>query len=401
MIVSVSGFFSNCYNYINNQLSNLSPLQKKVAVFAITYFSCATVGYFIYRLYCFRAHSRQESERDEEMISTPPVERKNMKVHSYKQKKVEMSQPFTEHQEELYKKSTKIEINKDDSEIFREEKAPWEEGAFDLEKALNNLEQEALKKKEIESIKQEEEIQQKVDDLGEKILLRKDELTVEDDPFINLDLEALSQEVSPKKQKPSSFPPLTLSPILTFKPNRQDNRQIEIEKRLKKNCDYAVAQQKVESPQNFFAVRNSPDDYNGIPITIIKTEDSHHRPVGIAASQGRRSTMEDASDATTISFVVNGETHTADMFGVFDGHAGDGAAHFVQKNLAGYLKEALEKHNQTELTNVGIWDALKSCFKKLDEDFYNEIAGTTATVALILNCKVWIANLGDYRAILV
>ena len=49
---------------------------------------------------------------------------------------------------------------------------------------------------------------------------------------------------------------------------------------------------------------------------------------------------------------------------------------------------------------MGIWDALKACFLILDEDYEGD-DGTTATVAMILEDKIWIANVGDSRIILV
>ena len=60
----------------------------------------------------------------------------------------------------------------------------------------------------------------------------------------------------------------------------------------------------------------------------------------------------------------------------------------------------MEKQCQNGLNDEGIFYALKECFKRLDEDFQGT-AGATATVALILDGKVWVANVGDSRTILV
>ena len=61
---------------------------------------------------------------------------------------------------------------------------------------------------------------------------------------------------------------------------------------------------------------------------------------------------------------------------------------------------ALESNNQDGLTEEGIFKALHECFRKLDEN-YTGPDGTTATVALLLDGKVWVANVGDSRTILV
>ena len=110
--------------------------------------------------------------------------------------------------------------------------------------------------------------------------------------------------------------------------------------------------------------------------------------------------MEDAELATEVTCIVNQQDHKMDVFGIFDGHAGAAASAYVKNNLAQYLKNSFEKNNQETLSDDGIWQALKECFINLDTD-YTGIDGTTATVAIILNDKVWIANTGDSRTILI
>ena len=112
--------------------------------------------------------------------------------------------------------------------------------------------------------------------------------------------------------------------------------------------------------------------------------------------------MEDATLVSSLSFLVQDNSYQADVFAVFDGHGGAEVATFVQKNFISYFKEEIEKSNQNALTDEGIWNALKACFKKLNADSTDsDVRGTTATVAIILEDKIWVANVGDSRTILV
>jgi serine/threonine protein phosphatase PrpC len=122
--------------------------------------------------------------------------------------------------------------------------------------------------------------------------------------------------------------------------------------------------------------------------------------VGMASCQGARSTMEDAELAQHGTFKAGNKEHAFDVFGVFDGHGGAEASAFVKENLMDYLANALQSHNPESLTDEGIFKAFKDCFEKISADYPGE-DGTTATVAITLNGKVWVANVGDSRTILI
>lgn len=391
MNISVNGLFTNCYNYISSRLSTLSPLQKKVAIFAVAYFSCATAGYFIYRLYCFYANPNPISapEKDDEI--SPMLRTDQLGARSIYTKKQVKTPSFSSKSEECTEK---------DSDNFYEDRLP-----VPKLKHSSSKENQSVVRDETDQKKKLDGSSEKAKKM-EKLEKEKTWATLKDMPsdlFGNVDIEDLSGEVLPNEEKVDSLSPFTASSILTFKPIPRDIRQSEIAKRLKKNCDYAADQQKLESAKGFVTDRNCPTDFIGKPIDVIgQTDDSKFdRPVGIASCIGLRRTMEDTHIATTISLTLNQKIHEASVFGVFDGHGGDQASLFVQENIAHYLKGALESHNLTDLTDLGIWNALKACFKKLDKDYPNEQDGTTATVALILNDKIWVANVGDSRTILV
>lgn len=122
--------------------------------------------------------------------------------------------------------------------------------------------------------------------------------------------------------------------------------------------------------------------------------------IGCGKCIGRRPTMEDEARATDGKIQIKDKSYSFQLYGVFDGHKGDGASYFVRINLDKYLIQELESHCKEGLTDEGIYRALKDCYIKLDKDYPNE-DGTTATSILILEGKIWIFSVGDSRAIIV
>lgn len=126
-------------------------------------------------------------------------------------------------------------------------------------------------------------------------------------------------------------------------------------------------------------------------------------PVGYSHIQGRRPEMEDEHLAISFPLNVAGRNYPVKLFGIFDGHGGPMAARYVRDNLQRKLQETLIEYNQEGLTDAGIWKALKMTCVRLNRDFKDTqgiIAnrqGTTATIAMILDNKVWTGNVGDAR----
>lgn len=134
------------------------------------------------------------------------------------------------------------------------------------------------------------------------------------------------------------------------------------------------------------------------------SEYAGHLSVGICSAQGLRPSMEDSYLATSFC-LDSGEE--GQLLGVFDGHAGAAASHYVASHLKATLITQLERfRNPTShvLTPAGIWNALKhtcvSLHLQFHEEFPSDISGTTAVIALLFNKTLWIANVGDSRAIL-
>lgn len=115
---------------------------------------------------------------------------------------------------------------------------------------------------------------------------------------------------------------------------------------------------------------------------------------------GRRRTMEDTHLNAKVDLTICGQTHEMHLFGIFDGHGGASAAEYLKEHLSAQVAETLLEMNQSGLTDVGIWNALKMAFVKLNR-IYEGRAGSTATLAVVLDNKLWVANLGDSRTILV
>lgn len=200
-------------------------------------------------------------------------------------------------------------------------------------------------------------------------------------------------------------------------------RRKSIPFRLEKNLRFAKEQQANEKPEKFtLSDRVIPDriECNGsIKKLRCKEKTILGKQVGISSCEGLRNSMQDRDFAEEVTFYIKDKKIIAQVYGVFDGHGGgDEAAEFVQSNLTDFLVEAIEDHNKESLTQEGIWNALKACFKKLDEQVYeqNKVLyplpsnlddpdwivppGTTVTIAMILEGNLWVANAGDSRAIL-
>jgi len=89
------------------------------------------------------------------------------------------------------------------------------------------------------------------------------------------------------------------------------------------------------------------------------------------------------------------------LVGVFDGHGeyGDDCSEFVRDEIGGVLKE-----KKAEDTDWGT--ALSETYVRInklmhkDKDFDDKLSGTTAVTAVFVEGAVWLANVGDSRAVL-
>ena len=85
------------------------------------------------------------------------------------------------------------------------------------------------------------------------------------------------------------------------------------------------------------------------------------------------------------------------LFGIFDGHGGSDVVKFVKDRLPQLIKKNLDELCPVET-------AFKKSFEKVDRElkfFDSEYIGTTATIVLIKDNKIYCANVGDSKAYII
>lgn len=221
-------------------------------------------------------------------------------------------------------------------------------------------------------------------------------------PIDTKDTDTKSTETKPIDTKPTDTQPTKIDLVKT-KVHRT------VAEKLERNRQFAAEEQSNEKANDRFKMMEGE-----IPAQLVGKDlhgEAHHVDtfaVGIASCEGRRNRMEDAEIAVGGSFSSGEINYPFQLFGVFDGHGGTSASAYVKDNILTVLTDLLKSENPKELTDEGIFKALKETFKQLDAQFTSYASGTTAyasgttaTVSLILNGKVWVANVGDARTVLV
>ncbi|XP_072263873.1 integrin-linked kinase-associated serine/threonine phosphatase 2C [Pyxicephalus adspersus] len=128
----------------------------------------------------------------------------------------------------------------------------------------------------------------------------------------------------------------------------------------------------------------------------------------------RRGEREELQDAHTICYDLTQEWQPmpADVsrlafFAVFDGHGGSRAAKFASQHLHHNLVKKLPR-GEGNSVDKGVKKCFIDAFKRTDEEFLKQAAsqkpawkdGTTALCVLVADNNLYIANLGDSRAIM-
>jgi serine/threonine protein phosphatase PrpC len=124
--------------------------------------------------------------------------------------------------------------------------------------------------------------------------------------------------------------------------------------------------------------------------------------VGFCHAKGRRPSMEDEHLAIFFNLQLQGSLFPVYLFAIFDGHCGSLVAKFVKNHLKDQLVETLGEFNSRGLSDEGIWNALKIACVRLNKKipWYLGAQGSTGTIAMILDGKLWVANVGDSRTVL-
>ncbi|OQR88063.1 hypothetical protein ACHHYP_07628 [Achlya hypogyna] len=134
---------------------------------------------------------------------------------------------------------------------------------------------------------------------------------------------------------------------------------------------------------------------------------------GVSDNMGYRKHMEDAhsfiQDMNVSALAKAGFTPQS-FFGVFDGHGGLEASHYLHDQLHKYIISELQSRSaETELTTVAhidklVVESLTAAFEQTDAAFLRESerpqAGSTATTVFIAGSRMYVANVGDSRTVL-
>lgn len=111
----------------------------------------------------------------------------------------------------------------------------------------------------------------------------------------------------------------------------------------------------------------------------------------IFQTQGYRDYMEDYVDIEE-SFYGD-----FDFYAVYDGHGGNDISLFLKDNLKKEIKKVLKVHHKHPDKALHI--AFHNIAKSLS-NYHNKYVGSTALVMIKNKTDVWVANVGDCRAIL-
>ncbi|XP_066349799.1 probable protein phosphatase 2C 45 [Miscanthus floridulus] len=115
---------------------------------------------------------------------------------------------------------------------------------------------------------------------------------------------------------------------------------------------------------------------------------------GYASFPGKRASMEDFYE-TKIDCV---DGQIIGLFGVFDGHGGAKVAEYVKENLFNNLVSHPKFISDTK---IAIDDAYKSTDSEfLESDSSQNQCGSTASTAVLVGDRLFVANVGDSRAII-
>lgn len=148
---------------------------------------------------------------------------------------------------------------------------------------------------------------------------------------------------------------------------------------------------------------------------------------GLSEEMGYRQSMEDACTIVqhlNIAPLCVPDLSPQSFFGVFDGHGGIHASHYLAQHLHVNVAHGLldssndifhildeiapeslyDSPNAMQSLDKVVVESLKKSFLKTDQDFINTSTnpqnGSTATTALVLGRRLYCANLGDSRTLL-
>ncbi|MEC7839868.1 MAG: PP2C family serine/threonine-protein phosphatase [Chlamydiota bacterium] len=138
----------------------------------------------------------------------------------------------------------------------------------------------------------------------------------------------------------------------------------------------------------------------------------------VTHTTGKRKFMEDTACSFTMNVSLGSQQHQAKVYALFDGHGksnmskgnhdmGVDCSQYCRDNIQRVLQQVMDILAQ-DGCDYDIYNALKLVFVALDEEFRKyrkkefphikkRYFGSTATLAMVLDNKLWVANAGDSR----
>ncbi|XP_054455896.1 integrin-linked kinase-associated serine/threonine phosphatase 2C isoform X2 [Anoplopoma fimbria] len=182
-----------------------------------------------------------------------------------------------------------------------------------------------------------------------------------------------------------------VSAAITARPQATTEEEEEDKKRLKRRREDAHADTKEEG------------EVKKVCLPVLKGY--------VAARRGEREEMQDAHvllpDMSGYLSALPEQVSRVSFFAVFDGHGGARASRFAAEHLHLILAKKFPG-GKTGNVDMLIKRCLLDTFRQTDEDFLRTASsqkpawkdGSTATCVLVVDDMVYVANLGDSRAVL-
>ncbi|GMH28095.1 hypothetical protein Nepgr_029938 [Nepenthes gracilis] len=136
------------------------------------------------------------------------------------------------------------------------------------------------------------------------------------------------------------------------------------------------------------------EDEGGYSSGGCKSEDGK-LSYGYSSFRGMRASMEDFYDLKISK--IDGQT--VSMFGIFDGHGGPRAAEYLKEHLFENLMNHPKFMTDTKLAISETYKQTDMDFLDAEKDTYRD-DGSTASTAVLVGNHLYVANVGDSRAVI-
>ncbi|KAK6732817.1 hypothetical protein RB195_016909 [Necator americanus] len=143
------------------------------------------------------------------------------------------------------------------------------------------------------------------------------------------------------------------------------------------------------------------------PRETISSLEPPHLTAVLGCRRGQRDDMQDAHLLLNNFDLELPFVKRCSLYAIFDGHAGARAAKYCEEHIPSTLKKKLSSYGDLNTMEKQLKRTFTETFKNVDEAFLNEAKkhkpvwkdGTTVTCVLLMNDSLYVANLGDSKAI--